>query len=180
MVTATENVDGVPLNLSDGTDDTDGAGEVSVSDALLVGDASKKVDGGYAAASMGHDYGTMSSTSTPAGTWYSEVYTARSTSWNRLRVVLSWDASTTCTNPGTPGLVSCSGQTLDGDLDLYVYRKSDGALVATSTSSNNSYEFLEFDVTPNVEYEIKIRAYSWNAASTYFGLAWYATSFSTN
>ena len=158
MATATESVDGGPLNLGDAIDDADGAGEVSVSDALVLADGSKKVDGGNAAAWAGHDYGTISSTSTPAGSWYSEVYTARSSSWHRLRVVLSWDATATCTNPSDPNNVLCSGQTLDGDFDLYVYRKSDGYLMASSVSSDNSYEFVEFDVTPNVEYEIKIKA----------------------
>jgi hypothetical protein len=106
------------------------------------------------------------------------VYNAKKSSWpHRLRVVLSWDATATCSDPS---LGTCSNDVLDADLDLYVYRKSDGQLMGYSVTSANSYEFVEFDADPAAEYEIKIYAYSWTSASTYFGLAWDITSFSTN
>jgi hypothetical protein len=49
-----------------------------------------------------------------------------------------------------------------------------------SASGANSYEFVEFDVNPNTEYEIKIYAFGWTSSLTYYGLAWHTTSFPTN
>ena len=56
-------------------------------------------------------------------------------------------------------------------------RASDGVVVASSLSSDNSYEFLEFALAKDTDYTIKIKAFSWTATQTYFGIAWYVHDF---
>lgn len=173
VATADRSIDGGALDLHDGVDDRDGAGELNVARAVAAGASAQKVDGGNSGIQRGHDYGALYSGSTPAGAFYSEVWRA----WVPLgftrpvRVVLSWDATSTCTYNGTSA--SCpSATTLDADLDLYVYRVSDNALMASSTTGANSYEVVQFNGQPGESYYIKVRAYSWSSTSTYYGVAW--------
>ncbi|MEZ4266892.1 MAG: S8 family serine peptidase [Myxococcota bacterium] len=176
---ASEVVDGGPLDLMDAVDDRDGAGELSVQRSLSIAYTSSKRDGGNTPVSVGHDYGTMTSSGTPAGSLYAETYYVKTTFADlRLRAVLSFDATTTCTNPALT-TASCVAPTLDGDLDLFVYRDSDGVLMAYSATAANSYEFVEFAVQPNVTYRIVISAYSWTSSNTYWGLSWLIWPFST-
>ncbi len=180
MCGANETVDQGPLVLDDGFDDRDGAGLVNVGRAVYIGSSAYKRDGGNSPIAVGHDYGSVASASTPTGTWYSEVYHARTTTaGRRLRVVLTWDSTATCTSPTTTS-ASCTADSPDADLDLYVYKASDGSLVTNSASWSNTYEFIEFDAVQNEEYLIKFKPYSWHASSTYFGIAWYfGTDYST-
>jgi hypothetical protein len=177
ICSANENVHGGVLDLDDGTDDRDGAGEANAAKALRLGDNANKVNGGNSAVALGFDYGSMNSTDTPAGNWYSEVYNAKSNESNkRIRVVLTWAASATCSD--ATDKTTCTDNWLDADLDLYVYRN--GQLIDGSYSYDNSFEFVEFDAVADATYEIKIRVYSWTALSTKFGLAWEIGNFSTN
>lgn len=169
MATADENVDGPVLSLTDTTDDRDGAGAVNIELALSMAGSSYKKNGGNTACQAGHDYGTMNFSSDFTNNYYNEVYKAKFPfSGMRMRVVLAWDSTASCTDSSDPS--SCTSDNLDGDLDLYV--STGGRWVATSASWDNSYEFVEFNVQANVEYEIRVYKSSSTASSTYFGLAW--------
>lgn len=184
MTGAYTNIDGPVLDVSDCwpystscVDDTDGAGLLSVQKSLTIGNPSYKVDGGNTPSAVGHDYGTLLDTSPSSGNFYSEVYQAKTTfSGLRLRVVLAWDGTVTCTDPTDPS--TCAAPTLDADLDIYVYDSSN-QLIASSLSIDNSFEFLEFDATQNETYSIKIYAYSWTNSFTYYGISWLFWTFGT-
>ena len=59
------------------------------------------------------------------------------------------------------------------DLDLEVYDES-GNLVGYSNTWDNSYEVVEFMGNVNEKYEIKIRRWSGEGHSSYYGIAWNA------
>ncbi len=177
---ADETVFDGPLSLGDAIDDRDGAGELNIPKSLQIGAVAAKVDGGNVPGVIGHDYGTISQSTTPAHSFYNEVYHVKTPyTARRLRVVLNWDASVTCTDPGSSG-GSCVGATLDADLDIHIFNASTGHLVNFSATSVNSYEFIEFPVESNVEYLVKIYVYAWNSKNTYFGLSYMADYFSTD
>lgn len=177
MATATVSVDGVTLSLRDAVDDRDGAGEVDISKANRTGGSLAKRNGGDTPSAYGHDYGTLTSSSTPAGTFYSEVYNLDLSTVQPTRVVLTWDGSGACTD--VYDVTTCSSDTLDADLDLFLYDPN-GNNVAYSSSSNNSFEFIQFQPSTSGTYTVKIQPYSWTASSTYFGLAWFSGNFTTN
>jgi len=159
--------------MNDSVDDQDGSGEVRGDLAVSMSASSIHVNGGNTAVAAGYDYGSLSSSDPAEGDDYSEVYHAKTTSsGTKLRAVLVWDASTSCTNITVPDGESCTTSTLDADVDLYVYRHSDSALVAYSDTYASNYEFIEFAADANTEYDIKVYAYHWFGSSTYFGLSW--------
>ena len=124
---------------------------------------------------VGFDYGSIYN-STAAGTDYSEVYKASTPfSTLKLRVVLSWDSTATCSNMGT-GSASCSADSMDADLDLRVRRESDNHTWYSDTSGA-SYEYIQIDATAGETYDIIINVYSWTATYTYFGLSWEIAAF---
>lgn len=177
MATAGESVDGGVLDLADNVDDRDGAGEIDAEMGGRLAAASNKVDGGNTAVERGFDYGSISNADPVAGHFYSEVYHMKTVSTaQRMRIVLTWDASATCSDPTDK--TTCSGSGPDADLDLYVYKN--GNLFAYSGSSLNTFEFIEFAATANDTYDIKIQAYSWTATGTYFSLAFNTGAYSTN
>lgn len=169
MVGADEDVHGVRLDLHDGVDDRDGAGLLDATDSLAV--AGNRLPSGSPPSSLGYHSGTITAAQTPAGTLYALYRASANFAGGRLRVVLNWDSTATCTDPDLFS-ASCASDVLDGDLDLYVYRESTGALVEASTTTNNSYEFVEFDTVSGETYAIWIHVYSWNTSFTYFGIAW--------
>ncbi len=174
MVGSDENVDGPVLDLSDGTDDRDGAGAVNFALATTLAQAGNKKNGGNDPAQAGFDYGTMNFTSDFTNGYYNEVYQARFPfSGMRLRVVLAWDSSASCSDSSDP--LSCTSDTLDGDLDLEVYMN--GYFYDASTSWDNSYEFVEIPMAANTTYQIKIRRASYTNPSTYFGIAWFTWNY---
>ena len=174
MATADENVDGSRLEqLPDSsTDHRDGAGEVDARKAVDLASSSYKKDGGNTACPKGFDMTFLQSSTTSASSYYSEEYKMKTTeSGKRARVVITWDGTATCSNPATG---TCSGATEDANLDLVV---TAGGSSWVSDSADNTYEFLEFDVTAYVEYTIKIYVYDWTTSSTFVGLAWYIDDF---
>jgi len=114
MAGANENVDGGRLDLGDSVDDRDGAGELNIVAAHFI--ASNPVQGGNTPAAYGYAFDSMTKTNTLAGTWHADVFHAvHSVTNGRLRVVLNWDSTATCTNP-TLDTYSCATDTLDADL----------------------------------------------------------------
>lgn len=170
MVSADEDVDNGRLSLSDGIDDRDGAGELSIFRALTV--AAQRTGPGSTPIPAGFYSGVIYSSSTPASSWFASSYRAsHATTGGRLRVVLTWDSTATCTNPSLD-TYSCSANNLDADLDLYVFRDSDGALMASSTSNPNSYEFVEFATASGETYTAHIWVDGWTSSATFYGVAW--------
>ncbi len=108
-----------------------------------------------------HDYGSITQSQFNGGffhkTWKAKTHTTNS----RIRVALTWNSKTTSTS-----------SVLDADLDLWVY-DPDMHLVATSTTWDSSYEFVEFKPSKTVQYTIKVRGYSVPSNfSSYYGVAW--------
>lgn len=156
------------LILTDGVDDRDGAGEVNALVALVP--AANKLDGGNSPSLAGWDAGTIAQATTPVGSYYSEIYSASHfANGGRLRVVLSWGATASCTNQSNPS--SCSSTVNDADLDLVVIDHAGGTPVFSSSRIDN-YEIVELPTTSGHTYDIRIQAHSWTATSTRFGIAW--------
>lgn len=61
---------------------------------------------------------------------------------------------------------------LDADLDLEV-QYPDGRVLCRSTSYDSSWEACEW-YGGGTNVVVKVRKYTTNAASTYFGIAWYS------
>lgn len=116
---------------------------------------------GTSAQFRAHDYGSMRNSDFSGGFFDKEWYARTMTTNSRIRVALTWNSK-----------VSTSTSVLDADLDLWVYDPA-GNLVATSTSWDGSYEFVEF--TPNMtgNYRIRVRGYSVpNDLFSYWSVAW--------
>jgi hypothetical protein len=171
MAAADCNVSGVLLNLTDSIDDRDGVGEVNTARAVTLSDPANYRNPGAAAATWGHAYGYMHFTSNFKGNVFNSTWNVRTDAGGRLNLVFVWDATTSCTDPNTPS--TCSGGGPDADLNIYLYRASDNALVATSTSFDNNYEvFAGRTLAANTNYRLEIRKASTRTAATYYALAW--------
>lgn len=176
MTGASRDVDNGRFNIGPTIDDRDGAGLLDANRSNII--TSNRVLPNTTQQWYGWDWSQMSSSSTPAGSFSTSVYSAyHVVASGRLRVVLSWDSHATCTNPSLD-TGSCASDALDADLDLYVYRHSDNQRMGYSTSSADSYEFVEFETTAGETYDIKIYAWSWTSSYTYYGIAWYQGSYS--
>ena len=170
LVSANEDVDGVVLNLDDSVDDRDGAGLVNALQAWAVLQSSSKVDGGNVAAQLGHDYGSITSSSTPAQTYYSEVYNAQVPAGGQLRVASLLQARPTC--PQNPGSFDCSAD----PYPLHALILYDGALLAGySVGSGSNYQYIAKTNTSGATktYTVRIYLADWGGLSaTTWGLAW--------
>jgi len=121
----------------------------------------------------GHDYFVMSRDVGWDGSGFSlNVYQAQSyyQAGYRLRVVVTWASTATCTYSSPP--YNCIVDVPDADLDLHVYDPN-GAPVGSSTSYNNNYEIVDIPITNTTgNYTIKIKKFGFYPSSTYFGIAW--------
>lgn len=184
MCSADVDTNYVRISLVDQVDDTEGVGEVNATLATQFAASSNKMATGNTAAARGFDGGYMTAINTPNYNFLTGYYTARAstvTSTTKLRVILTWDASAgsanNCTNTSSASSVACDAQQLDADLDLYIYRHSDGEpMGACSFSATSNWEVVQFGVADgleaNVDYDIKIYAYHWYNNSTFYGIAW--------
>jgi len=169
MASADENVDGTVLTLSDGTDDRDGAGELNIALAMSLGQSSNDKNPNNTASQAGFDTGSLDLVNGWTNGVWNSVYRAKyALSGMRIRVVLTWDSTASCSNPADRS--TCTSNVLDAPLDLRVYAGAN--LVASSASWENSYEIVEFEATANQEYTIKLVQAGRNANSTYYGIAW--------
>ncbi|MCL4752169.1 MAG: S8/S53 family peptidase [Myxococcales bacterium] len=149
LASADEDVDGTPLSLHDGIDDSDGAGLLNAALAAGVLGASSKRDGNNPASVQGHDYGSIWESTTPTYTAYSEKWNASVAPGKVLRAAALFQSRPTC--PASPGCSSPGGfngctasQVCSANpfviFSLMVY---DGTtLVAASNSTSNNYQFL--------------------------------------
>lgn len=141
----------------------DGAGMVNAYYGILTAGTRES---GTTPQFRAHDYGLMTAGDFRGGMftkeWRVQTYTTRS----RIRVALAWNSRVLAIF-GWP-----IASVLDADLDLWVY-DPDGYLVATSTTWDNSWEFIEFSPAKTGAYTIKVRGYSVPGDfSSWYGVAW--------
>ncbi len=80
----------------------------------------------------------------PGSFWSQEFYYSNaSTSNQRVRAVIAWNSTATCSDPNDIG---CSADAIDADLDLWARDTSTGALLETSASWDNPYEVIDIPV----------------------------------
>lgn len=160
------------LNLKDSIDDRDGAGEANATLAVQMANVSNRVSPGSAATARGMDYTIVFQADHAENTSLAPYAAQTSASGKRLRAVLTWDASTTCTNVADPSTVACNASSLDADLDLWVLRHDNGKIMDYSNTYVGSYEFVEFAAEPGVQYDIKVKFSKWWNPSTYYAISW--------
>jgi hypothetical protein len=144
-------------------DGKDGTGMVNAYYGML---AAGSRESGTTPRFRAHDYGLMTADDFERGMfekeWRVQTFTARS----RIRVALAWNSRVLAIF-GWP-----LASVLDADLDLWVY-DPDGYLVATSTSWDNSWEFVEFTPRKTGAYTIRVRGYTVpDDFSSWYGVAW--------
>lgn len=90
-------------------------------------------------------------------------------SFSRVRVAIAY--TSTATGCSTTNATGCSGDTLDGDLDLEVIDQN-GARVCYSSSYDASYEVCDFLASVNSTYRARLVRYSAVQATTFLGISW--------
>lgn len=123
-------------------------------------------ESGSAAQFRAHDYGRMTADDFSGGffdkTWYARTVSTNS----KIRVALTWNSKTS-TLFGIP-----IASVLDADLDLWVYDPDDH-LVATSSTWDSNYEFIELTPSKVGNYRIRVRGYSVPSDfASWYGVAW--------
>lgn len=169
LATADCDIDGVTLSLSDSVDDRDGAGLLNVYRAVVLADPANRVTDTTARV-WGFRYGSMYfSSSFVSGVWQQDTHVITDAS-GRVRIVLTWDATPVCSGGSSPS--SCTGETIDADLNLTLFTLG-GSQVATSASFDNNYEVITATASPNTEYIARVSMVGTPSAYfTYFGMAW--------
>jgi hypothetical protein len=170
MATATTNVDGSAFsNLqAGGSDAKDGTGRLDTYNATLLADSSNSVGTNNTARARGRSHINMSLANDFTNGFYNGVWNIQPSTTGHVRVIATWDATASCSGPGGS---NCS-ESLDADLDLYVYNGS-GSIVCTSSSYDSSWEGCDFSVSSGSQYTVKVYQVSRNRSDTYFALAWF-------
>ena len=157
--------------LSTGTDMAAGAGMADAFQAGALATPSYYHAPGSAADSRGR-YATSVNFPGSFGTggYYNGTWDVHVDVTGRLRVTLTWDATAAgCDADG----MNCTGSTLDADLDLEVWNSAMTILKCSSITFDSPWELCDFNVTAGENYRIKVRQASYNASSTYMGVAWF-------
>ena len=171
MASSDCSVDGQDLFLHPQIDHRDGAGALNAFRAVDLADMNNHHgSGGGPYTSRGFAYGPMDlhASSWPGGV-YVKTYHVRTTATGGLSIVLTWDATPTCSG------ASCTSHGPDADLDLILTDAVTGSLAAFSLSNRNNYEAIsrKFVLMPNRDYKLSIHQNgSPHTNLTYFGLAW--------
>jgi hypothetical protein len=152
-------------NWSPSADGKDGTGLINAIFGMWTADRRETT---AAAQFRAHDYGRITDADFVDG-FYKRSWTAKiRTTQGKIRVALTWNSKVSAVD-GVP-----TSSALDADLDLWV-RDPSGAIVATSSSWDSNYEFIEFTPTVIGNYEISIRGFTVPSGfANYFGLAWTA------
>jgi serine protease AprX len=144
-------------------DGADGTGMINAYYGVLTAGTRET---GTTAQYRAHDYGLMTAADFREGfftkQWTAQTYTTSS----RIRFALAWN-SKVADSGGAP-----VSSVLNADLDLWIYDPN-GNLVASGTTWDNSWEFIELTPTVTGTYTIKVRGYSVPADfSSWYGVAW--------
>ena len=101
--------------------------------------------------------------------WSYDTYDIATTQNGRLRAAIAWDATPSGCNLPTS---ACTVDTLDADLDLYVFLN--GTIVCSSTTYDSSWELCDIPITAGQNLSLKVqRAGSLNTSYTFVGVAWW-------
>lgn len=177
MCTANRDVDGGRFSWNDTVDDKDGAGEVNAQLAVSLA-ATSGVAPDNLALERGWDGRSLTTTLNPEQS-YVHYHAKTTQTGKRMRVVITWDASTTCTDIAST-TAACQPTNIDCDLDLFV--SSGGTTVASSESFAANWEMVEFAATANTVYDIDIFIPAWASGHThtYYGIAWSVDDYPVN
>lgn len=150
-------------NWSKYSDGKDGTGMVN---SLYGMWTAGRRESGTSAQFRAHDYGRMTPGDFSGGffekSWYARTVTTNA----KIRIALTWNSKVSSFF-GIP-----IGSVLDADLDLWVY-DPDGNLVATSSTWDSNYEFIELTPSKIGNYRIRVRGYSVPSDfSSWYGVAW--------
>ena len=158
------------LSFTDAIDDRDGVGELHVMRALSLGDPQNNTTAYGQPATRGFRYGSMYFPSSfPSGEWQVTPQ-IKSGEGGFLRIVLAWDATPVCS--GAPPSIQCTENAPDADLNIALVR-SNGSVVASSTSFDNNYEVITVQVPAGETYNLVVtQAGTARTSMTYYGLAW--------
>lgn len=97
---------------------------------------------------------------------------AHATITGRLRAVITFDATPSCAGG------NCTSDTPDADLDLHLFKKTDGTwtttgpLACASSTYDSTWELCDIPVVAGEDYLIAVRKWSTVASQTYLGVAW--------
>ncbi|MBI2389826.1 MAG: hypothetical protein HYV09_09560 [Deltaproteobacteria bacterium] len=178
LATATGRADqGLLGTLSGAGDMKIGAGEVDAFQAAGLGTSSYVVAPNAVTANGRTAFTADFASSFGADGYLTTKWKARPGANGRLRVVVTWDATASCPS-GTSA--PCTGDTIDGDFDLHLFKKTDGTWTTTgsptcsSATWDSAIEMCDLPVLANEEYLIGIRKWGTTGSSTYMGVAWFS------
>lgn len=167
MASAVRNIDGSSILSLPTSDTKDGAGLLDAAGAVSLAAPANWRLPGSAAASAGYNGQFLQFSSIPDSSYLPQVWNAVAPTSGRMRFVLAFDGSATCSSD----LSSCSGDSLDADLDIVV-QNSAGTTLCWSTSYDSSWEMCDLQVVAGQTYQIKVWKWNHTASVTWMGLAW--------
>lgn len=177
LATATEDVDGTNLSLTDSVDDKDGVGELDVLRATTLANSANRVTAPSASSpvALGYNYSTVnpqSSTEFPSNIWTQSHFLQRASN-TEIRVAMAWDSMAASCDPD-PGVGSCDGgySDLTADFDLHVFDVTTNSYVAGSTSYDNSIEMVDFLAVSGHLYRFDVYRFSPNTSTAYIAIAY--------
>ncbi|MEM7307906.1 MAG: S8 family serine peptidase [Planctomycetota bacterium] len=153
MASAWHNIEG-----SSRLSSKDGAGGLDAYAAYRVANRGK---------GWGYQYGSLTESSFDS----SDLYTAQTvyiSAGTKVRACLSFDSQVA--KQSILGIFTYYTSSLESDLDFRAYSPT-GSLIASSSSSVNPFEMLEFTAPSSGYYSFKIRNWSFGSGSEYFGTA---------
>jgi hypothetical protein len=180
LATATHPVDSSRTTIIGSADLKQGAGLLNASAAVTLADPSHHVAPISSYVSSGRNGKTYTfSTDFTNGLSY-DTYNILIANTGRLRVVAAWDGTSSgCSSIDGSG---CTGEVLDADLDLAVFKwnaaTTSWSMACDSASFDSSWELCDIAVNSGEYYTARLILSSSNATSTYLGIAWqnYLTS----
>jgi hypothetical protein len=152
FASAIHNLEGDKTGVDDEDDDRDGAGGVDLASALTI---------------LNNDW--TGYTTFTSGNSFPYSFTLNANPGQRLRFAMAWNS-----NPTTPpsGQRFPESDPLQADLDLYAYDIFGGPAIATSNSSDNSYEIIDFTVPASGTVIISLDAFRFDSTSEDVAWAW--------
>lgn len=167
MASAVEDVDGVSVTTLPAIDGRDGTGLLDGARAADLAAPANWRAPGSAAAVAGHNGQYLQFSTIPNNTYLTQTWNAVAPADGRMRFVLAFDGSATC----SADVSSCSGDMLDADLDIVV-QNSAGATLCWSSSYDSSWEVCDLPVSAGQTFQIRVWKWNHNVSASWIGLAW--------